>query len=1269
MWKKRILSLFVCLAICLPLLPKAAFAAETEKTVSTWEEFTAALADTDVTTIHVTGTITSPQPGKDDAFVIGGGSGAVTITGGRITLQYAGIVLNRDVTFRNIEIHVSNPVRNAIIANGHALALENVTNTNSINLFLFCGGITDYCGSNKSEIPNPGDKGHITVSGKNNLGNIYAGSLSDVTDGVADSPNTYAGAAIITLEPGATGIGDIYAHGARENRSGGFPNGMFPDSSLYKVTGGVTVHLSNNTTSVYGSTGGKSDAAVIFTDDGKGNQYSPLLTDISSLTLNAGCNMAPAAGSSFGSGAKVSVPADARLNFSNITSPCIGPLTGGGTLVLGENQTLTIDGAVTGTTKVAVKDVNYDGTASTGTIAENHLYLIAKDAAENSFTLLPSNGWKYVFQKDANGNFTAIKSGTVGDLDVAALQLKDDFPDSGAAEAELSITATDRDGKDISHVLATMEGITVSVNGKDAPYDEDECKYVSDADIMLFISTNDNDNEYCLAVEPTYPTQAIPDGTYMISVTVPGSFTTSGQNITATARLTVGGKRITGDMVSLSETVFTYNGNPQKPTIRVSDGSTSLAENTDYTVSYLRDGEKTSDLTSAGTITVAVAGAGNYVDTAEKSYTIQKAAAPTITWPTAQSLTYGQTLADSSLTGGSTNYGSFSWKASDTVPTAGDNAYPMVFAPSEDILNNYEPIADTENTIAVHVDKAVPAVRLSASVAEDGKVTLKAVFSRAGSSSFPVGTVQFADITDSGNPQNIDSPVQIGADGTASLIWNAPEKKEYTIRASYGGDTNYETGTAEENIDTSKRSQAELIITSETTVPYGQTLTLSTRGGSTNKTVTYTVSPSDGATISGNILTPSRVGEVTVTASMAGDDSYLDVTSEPVTIRITKGTGIGSVTMADWTYGETASEPVPASDTNGIDNVSYSYKQKGANDASYTADKPVNAGEYTVKAVFAATANYTEAVATADFTIHEKNTSGGDLPETPEEPVKIPVSGGNSVNIEVTVEDTAATLGELTPEEAAALIDGTTSMVKIDLSALSQTIDRVNLPFAAIEALTEAAGKTDTEESLAIVLSTGTVTLDEKTMQAVVEQDQGSEIQLVLDNAGADNLTNVQKEAIKDMKIYGAVEAYIICTQSKERISDFKGGVATLEIPFAVPEGLESSGFAVWYVDEDGGKTRLNSNCENDRIVWDVGHFSDFVIAYTDTDDSRPGDSNTNTSGGSNNNDDKTTGSNKTVTASPKTGDDENLLLYMIMLIVSAGLIGFVVISKTYAEK
>ena len=73
--------------------------------------------------------------------------------------------------------------------------------------------------------------------------------------------------------------------------------------------------------------------------------------------------------------------------------------------------------------------------------------------------------------------------------------------------------------------------------------------------------------------------------------------------------------------------------------------------------------------------------------------------------------------------------------------------------------------------------------------------------------------------------------------------------------------------------------------------------------------------------------------------------------------------------MEGWTYGETAKTPVPTSETNGTNGVTYQYKVKDAKDDTYSTTVPTNVGSYTVKATFPATDNYNEVTATADFVI------------------------------------------------------------------------------------------------------------------------------------------------------------------------------------------------------------------------------------------------------------------------------------------------------------
>ena len=132
-------------------------------------------------------------------------------------------------------------------------------------------------------------------------------------------------------------------------------------------------------------------------------------------------------------------------------------------------------------------------------------------------------------------------------------------------------------------------------------------------------------------------------------------------------------------------------------------------------------------------------------------------------------------------------------------------------------------------------------------------------------------------------------------------------KVTYTLSGGKAGDsatlfvtiasTNYEDATVNVVITlTARDNQVELCITGGTTVVYGQTLALNTSGGSGSGAVTYTVVNGTGeATIDPNtgVLTPVKVGSVSVIATKAGDNDYNAVTSAPVEITITKATPTG----------------------------------------------------------------------------------------------------------------------------------------------------------------------------------------------------------------------------------------------------------------------------------------------------------------------------------------------------------------------------------------
>ncbi len=76
-------------------------------------------------------------------------------------------------------------------------------------------------------------------------------------------------------------------------------------------------------------------------------------------------------------------------------------------------------------------------------------------------------------------------------------------------------------------------------------------------------------------------------------------------------------KQISDCEITLSSANYTYDGTAKRPTVTVKNGSTTLRNETDYTVSY-------SNNVNVGTATVTVTGRGKYAGTVSKNFTISE---------------------------------------------------------------------------------------------------------------------------------------------------------------------------------------------------------------------------------------------------------------------------------------------------------------------------------------------------------------------------------------------------------------------------------------------------------------------------------------------------------------------------------------------------------------------------------------------------------------------------------------------------------------------
>ncbi|MBU6170509.1 MAG: immunoglobulin domain-containing protein [Verrucomicrobia bacterium] len=311
-------------------------------------------------------------------------------------------------------------------------------------------------------------------------------------------------------------------------------------------------------------------------------------------------------------------------------------------------------------------------------------------------------------------------------------------------------------------------------------------------------------------------------------------------------------------------------------------------------------------LTGAGTVTLAAnqAGSDNYAAAPEVTTTFSVAkATPTLTSsPTASSIKKGQNLSQSNLAGGSASaagvsvFGNFAFANPSTAPEAGTANHSVIFTPTE--IANY-------NTFTLDVSVTV------------NESSLPALTSPSTSSGVCFQPFQYQ-ITATNNPTGFAAnnlPEGLSINTGTGLISGTPTKAgAYDVALSI-------TNTAGDfgsslKITVNKAAQTIAPFTSIGNKAFGDApfaITAPTASSSLPITLSVKSGP---ATISGNTVTLTGVGTVTLAANQAGNDNYTlaqEVTTSFPVSKGTKGTqtigtftSIGNKTFGDAPFAITA---------------------------------------------------------------------------------------------------------------------------------------------------------------------------------------------------------------------------------------------------------------------------------------------------------------------------------------------------------------------------
>ena len=273
-------------------------------------------------------------------------------------------------------------------------------------------------------------------------------------------------------------------------------------------------------------------------------------------------------------------------------------------------------------------------------------------------------------------------------------------------------------------------------------------------------------------------------------------------------------------------------------------------------------------------------------------------AMPTCTKPTGLTAKYGQKLSQIALTNPDGNTpGTWSWQKPETVlDQLGIRSFYAEFRPDSE---NYREVvkAVIDVTVEPADGRSLKTVDLTQRYTDTSEHTYTPDWS-----GLPSGqTWRYSSEYSVSTGSNVTfTKRDFAADGSlltyAISGGKAGDKITLTLKASCD---NYKDFTITLNITlTEKDDQKPLTITGNTSVIYGEKLTLTTSGGNGTGAVTYridTAYSTGGAAIDPNtgVLTPAKVGSVSVVATKAGNNDYNDITSAPFVLMIKPATPTG----------------------------------------------------------------------------------------------------------------------------------------------------------------------------------------------------------------------------------------------------------------------------------------------------------------------------------------------------------------------------------------
>ena len=224
-------------------------------------------------------------------------------------------------------------------------------------------------------------------------------------------------------------------------------------------------------------------------------------------------------------------------------------------------------------------------------------------------------------------------------------------------------------------------------------------------------------------------------------------------------------------------------------------------------------------------------------------------------------------------------------------------------------------------------------------------------------------------------------------------------------------------------------------------------------------------------------------------------------------------------------------------------------------------------------------------------------------PQATEQPVEMPKEADTTIaDVVVKAEVMEAVKDNVTISSGVAVIDKEAVEAIVDVTDKDDTVV-IPLKEAATEVVEKAEINTEAlavvaeaEKDVVIEFTDITIKLDAKAVNAITEQAQGENIEIRVVKAEAETLTADQQKKLKDMDTAIVISAQIF--SDDEYIGKFKGGKATVMLPFEIEEGRDAEDYKVYYIDEKGNLKKVAAEYVDGNMVFTTAHFSEYAIVY-----------------------------------------------------------------------